>query len=94
MAKEVSDLTFSRVECPRCGAIWMNGQHYWYTGREGDEETLHNLVCSKKDFFDCINPKRKTGHIYDNKDTWEKRAGKIKKLTEEIDDAEGTDYQI
>ena len=40
-----------------------------------------------KDYFDCVNPKRKTGQIYENKDTWEKRAGKIKKLTEEIDDA-------
>lgn len=92
--KEVSDLTFSRVECPKCGAVWMNGQHYWNTGQKGDEETLSNLVCGIKNFKDCINPKHKEGHIYGDKDTWEKRAGKIKKLAKEIDDAEGTDYQI
>ena len=92
--KELSDLSFSRVECPRCGAIWMNGQHYWHTGQKGDEETLSNLVCGLKDFHDCLNPKHKKGHIYGEKDTWEKRAGKIRKISQELDDAEGTDYTI
>lgn len=92
--KELSDLSFSRVECPRCGAIWMNGQHYWHTGQKGDEETLSNLVCGLRDFHDCLNPKHKKGHIYGEKDTWEKRAGKIRKISQELDDAEGTDYTI
>ena len=92
--KELSDLSFSRVECPRCGAIWMNGQHYWHTGQKGDEETLSNLVCGLKDFHDCLNPSHKSGHIYGEKDTWEKRSGIIKKISQELDDAEGTDYSI
>ena len=94
MDKEVSDLTLSRVECPKCGAIWMNGQHYWSTGKLGDEKTLSNLVCGLKDFKECINPQHKTGHIYGEKDTWQKRAGKLNKITQELDNAEGTDYQI
>ena len=75
--KELSDLSFSRVECPRCGAIWMNGHHCWNTGQKGDEETLSNLVCGIKDDRRCINPKHKTGHIYGEKDTWQKRASFI-----------------
>ena len=71
--KEVSDLKIDRVECPLCGAIWLNGQHTWSTGKKGDEESLSNLVCSIKDSFQCINPKHKKGHIYGEKDTWEKR---------------------
>ena len=94
MDKELSDLSFSRVECPRCGAIWMNGQHYWHTGQKGDEETLSNLVCGLKDFHDCLNPSHKSGHIYGEKDTWEKRSGRLKKISKELDDAEGTDYTI
>ena len=27
--KEYSDLSMTRVECPKCGATWINGQHYW-----------------------------------------------------------------
>ena len=43
--KQVSDFSIKRDECPVCGAIWLNGQHTWSTGRQGDEETLSNLVC-------------------------------------------------
>jgi len=72
--KEVSDLSIKRDQCPRCGAIWLNGNHIWGgTGYKGDEETLHNLVCSKVDDPQCINKKYKRGEIYKNKDTWEKR---------------------
>ena len=87
MDKEVSDLTSTRVECPRCGAIWLNGQHYWKTGVKGDDETLSNLVCGQKDFDDCINPSHKTGHIYGEADSWEKRAKIIDSLTAELDNA-------
>ena len=72
--KEVSDLSLKRDECPRCKAIWLNGRHTWSgTGCRGDEETLHNLVCSKVNDPKCINKSYKKGHIYQNKDTWEKR---------------------
>ena len=36
--KETSDLSLTRVECPVCGAIWLNGQHM-VTGMKGDEVT-------------------------------------------------------
>jgi len=85
--KEVSDFSLQRTECPVCGAIWLNGQHTWSTGRKGDEETLSNLVCGIKDDPKCINTKHKKGHIYGEKDTWEKRRGFIDKKTKEIEDA-------
>ena len=28
----------SRVECEKCGAVWINGQHYWRTGMVGNEK--------------------------------------------------------
>jgi len=31
--------------CSKCGAKWLNGQHYWSTGLIGDDQTLSNLVC-------------------------------------------------
>ena len=52
-----------REECPRCGLLWLNGQHYWYTGRIGNERDLSNLVCGQKDFSDCINPNTKGTYI-------------------------------
>ena len=85
--KETSDLSIKREECPVCGAIWMNGQHTWYTGIKGDEETLSNLVCGIKDHPECINPKHKKGHIYGDKDTWEKRRKFIDSKSEELGDA-------
>lgn len=72
--KEVSDFSLERKECPRCKAVWLNGRHYWTgTGKPGDPETLSNLVCNNVDDPQCINPCYKKGHIYQNKDTWEKR---------------------
>ena len=72
--KQVSDLKIDRVECPKCGTHLVEQyQHTWSTGMKGDEETLSNLVCSIKDSFQCINPKHKKGHIYGDKDTWDKR---------------------
>ena len=72
--KETSDLSLTRVECPVCGAIWLNGQHMWYTGKTGDEKSLSNLVCGFRDDPECINPSHKTGHLYGEADTWEKRS--------------------
>ena len=28
-AREFSDLSMSRTECPKCGATWINGEHRW-----------------------------------------------------------------
>lgn len=85
--KEVSDFSLQRTECPVCGAIWLNGQHTWSTGRKGDEETLSNLVCGIKDDPKCINKKHITGHVYGDKDSWEKRSKFIDSKKKEIEDA-------
>jgi hypothetical protein len=60
--------------CSKCGAKWLNGQHYWSTGFVGDPETLSNLVCGLVESNECINKSHKRGHIYGDKDTWEKRS--------------------
>jgi len=56
--------------CPKCGAIWINEQHYWSgTGKEGDPHDLAGLVCNTIDDETCINPcKGSTSGI-----TWAKR---------------------
>ena len=81
--KELSEFKIERIECPRCGATWLNGQHYWSTGVTGDPETLSNLVCGMVEDSRCINPSHKKGHIYGEKDTWEKRSKFINNWTEE-----------
>ena len=54
--REFSDLTMSRAECPKCGATWLNGQHYWSgTGKLGDPHDLAGLVAINMG-FQCINP--------------------------------------
>ena len=75
--KELSNLTMSRKECPKCGATWINGEHRWYTGAVGSEEDLAGLVCIKLGDSQWINPMRgdETG------DTWEKRMATIKGLS-------------
>ena len=62
-----------RKECEKCGAVWLDGQHYWHTGAAGDNKTLSNLVCGIVESNLCINPEHKKGHIYGEADTWEKR---------------------
>ena len=55
--KELSDLSIERKECPKCGAIWINGEHYWSgTGKKGNELDLAGLVCNKLGDDTCINP--------------------------------------
>ena len=57
--KELSDLSVDRKECPKCGATWLNGEHYWSgTGNKGNELDLAGLVCNKLGNDDCINPCR------------------------------------
>ena len=56
-SKEVSDLSLNRVECPKCGALWINGQHYWSgTGKKGNDLDLAGLVCNRLGDDTCINP--------------------------------------
>ena len=39
--REFSDLKLERKECPKCGAIWINGEHRWSgTGNKGNELDL------------------------------------------------------
>ena len=73
-SKPLSDLKMDRAECPKCGAIWLNGQHYWSgTGKLGDPHDLAGLVCNKLGNFQCINPCKGS----DSGDTWEKRLGDL-----------------
>ena len=72
-----TDFSMERKECSVCKAVWLNGVHYWATGCKGDEETLSNLVCGLVNKPECLNKKHKKGHVYGDKDTWEKRASFI-----------------
>ena len=81
--KELSDLSVDRKECPKCGATWLNGEHYWSgTGKKGNELDLAGLVCNKLGDHQCINPlKGSDGGV-----TWEARATTLGKMEEELDD--------
>ena len=70
----MTDLKLERVECPKCGAMWINGEHRWGgTMNRGNELDLAGLVCNKLGDHRCINPmKGKEGG-----QTWEYRAGFI-----------------
>lgn len=76
-SKEFSDLSLSRKECPKCNAIWINGEHYWSgTGNKGNELDLAGLVCNKLGDEQCINPmKGMDGGV-----TWEKRLKDLNEL--------------
>ena len=58
MEREFSDLSMSRKECKKCGAVWINGQHMWATGNKGNEKDLAGLVCNNLGDENCINPCR------------------------------------
>ena len=77
--KELSDLSLSRKECPKCGATWINGVHRWATGAVGNEEDLAGLVCNKLGDNTCVNPMKgnETG------DTWDKRMEDLENMGEE-----------
>lgn len=42
--------------CKKCGATWIDGQHYWKTGKLGDPHDLAGLVCNTHFDTECINP--------------------------------------
>ena len=68
--RELSDLKLERKECPKCNAIWINGEHYWSgTGNKGNELELAGLVCNNYGDHTCINPLKG----YEGGDTWGKR---------------------
>ena len=69
--RQFSDLKMDRKECPKCGAIWINSQHIWSTGKTGSEADLAGLVCNKLGDEQCINPSRG----FESGDTWEQRLG-------------------
>jgi hypothetical protein len=80
--KELSDLTFSRVECVKCGAIWMNGQHIWTgTGKKTDnsEIDLAGLVCNVYGDDTCVNPSKGL----EGGDTWKRRSETAEVLAKE-----------
>ena len=79
--RELSDLSLSRKECPKCGATWINGQHRWATGIEGRERDLAGLVCNNLGDSTCINPKKGQ----EGGDTWEERFKLIGKLGDDAD---------
>ncbi len=79
--RELSDLSSSRKECPKCGATWINGQHRWATGIEGSERDLAGLVCNNLGYETCINPKKGQ----EGGDTWEERFKLIGKLGDDAD---------
>ena len=71
-----------RDECPKCGAVWINGEHRWSgTGNKGSELDLAGLVCNKLGDHQCINPKKGM----DGGDTWAKRLEDLDKKSEESD---------
>jgi len=78
--RELSDLSLDRKECPKCGAIWLGGQHYWSgTGAKGNDLDLAGLVCNNLADAQCINPVRgQTGG-----DTWAKRLEDLEKGEED-----------
>ena len=78
--RELSDLKLERKECPKCGAVWINGQHYWSgTGNKGNELDLAGLVCNNLGDDQCINPVRGQ----DGGDTWAKRMEDLEQGEEE-----------
>lgn len=81
--RDFSNLSIERKECPKCGALWLNGQHYWSgTGKEGDPHDLAGLVCNKHGDDTCINPCKGS----DSGVTWEKRFDVLRKFQNNLDE--------
>jgi len=80
--KDFSDLSLSRIECPKCSAIWLNGKHVWHTGAQSpnSEMDLAGLVCNKYGDHTCVNPcKGQEGG-----DTWADRLAFISAASSEL----------
>ena len=73
-SRQTSDLKLDRKECPKCGAVWLNGQHIWTgTGKPGNDLDLAGLVCNKLGNEQCINP----GKGLEGGVTWTERLTKL-----------------
>ena len=70
-------------QCEKCGAKWIDGQHYWSTGALGNEADLAGLVCNKLGNELCINPKRGD----ESGVTWAKREAQLKDIDQAMDGA-------
>lgn len=67
--------------CPKCEAKFINGQHYWSTGKKGNPVDLASLVCRPYGDDRCINPLRSVpGGV-----TWEERNNNFEVSYKEID---------
>jgi len=76
----MTDLKLERVECPKCGAMWINGEHRWGgTMNRGNELDLASLVCNKLGDERCINPSKGI----EGGQTWAWRSGFIDGMIEE-----------
>jgi hypothetical protein len=63
--------------CPKCGATWINDQHYWTgSNKKGDETELASLVCDRFGDGTCINPCKGTT----KGDGWEQRLNSLEDL--------------
>jgi len=86
--RELSDLKLDRKECPKCGAVWLNGQHLWRgTGNRGSELDLAGLVCNSFGDDTCVNPLRGI----EGGDTWEKRMSSLDSLRRIMIDGSSND---
>jgi len=75
--------------CPKCGARFMEGKHYWAgTAKPGNPLDLSGLVCNRFGDDTCINPCRGE----DGGDTWEKRAKFIEKHMTNINSDNHKEY--
>lgn len=66
---QIQGFQMNTKTCPKCGARWINDQHFWATGKPGNEDDLAGLVCNKLGDDTCINPRRGS----ELGTTWEKR---------------------
>jgi hypothetical protein len=72
--------------CPKCGATWIDGQHYWTgTNKKGNETELASIVCDKFGDDSCINPVKGST---DGKG-WEERFNRMGVIQKELDRADG-----
>mgnify|MGYP001166248652 FL=1 len=79
MTDDQSSLSSDNKTCPKCGANWIGGQHYWYTGKKGNELDLAGLVCNSHGDETCINPSMG----FEGGVTWEERMKTLVKLEDE-----------
>ena len=68
--------------CPKCGAQWIGGQHFWTgTNKKGNETELASLVCDRFGYENCINPCKGTT----NGKGWEARLSSMNDIEKDLD---------